>query len=126
MWNRPLPIWLAWSYFLQQRTLHHSHIFSNRDLYIIQQDNDRAFLAQVPHCINQSIHLYLDSRSKNTRVNIWDNLLNHEEKRDLIEQKNFIQKLSSAIKAIFLSTNKDKENDKNLETVENTKVEKGN
>jgi hypothetical protein len=40
------------------------HIFSNRELYIIQQDDDRTFLAQVLHCINQSTHLYLDSCSK--------------------------------------------------------------
>jgi hypothetical protein len=91
------------------------HIFSNLELYIIQQDNDRTFLAQVLHCINQTVHLYLDSCSKNPRVDVRDNLLNHEEKRDLIEQKNFIQKLPSAIKAIFLSTDKDKENDRLLE-----------
>ncbi len=83
------------------------HIFSNRELYIIQQDDDRTFLAQVLHCINKAVHLYLDSCSKNTRVDVRDNLLNQEDKRDLIKQKNFIQKLPSAIKSIFFSTEKE-------------------
>lgn len=33
------------------------HIFSNRELYIVQQDNNQTFLAQVLHCINQVVHL---------------------------------------------------------------------
>ncbi len=89
------------------------HIFSNRELYIIQQDDNRTFLAQVLHCINQAIHIYLDSCSKKSRVDARDNLLNQDDKRDLIEQRNFIQKPPSAIKSIFDST--DKENDKNDE-----------
>jgi hypothetical protein len=89
------------------------HIFSNRELYIVQQNDDHTFLAQVLHCINQAIHLYLDSCSKNSRVDVRDNLLNHEDRRDLMEQQNFIQPLPSAIKSIFNST--EKENDKNLE-----------
>lgn len=89
------------------------HIFSNRELYIVQQDDDRTFLAQVLHCINQAIHLYLDSCGKHSRADVRDNFLNQEDKRDLIEQRNFIQKLPSAIKSIFNST--DKEDDKNIE-----------
>jgi hypothetical protein len=86
------------------------HIFSNRELYIIQQDDDRTFLAQVLHCINQSIHLYLKSCSKSSRADVRDQLQNHDEKRNLIEQRNFNHRLPSAIKSIFLST--DKENEK--------------
>lgn len=41
------------------------------------------FLAHVLHCINQAVHLYLDSCSKNTRVDVKDNVLNQEDKRDL-------------------------------------------
>ncbi len=74
-------------------------------------------LAQVLCCINQATHFYLESCSQNQRVDVRDNLLSHDEKRDLIEQRNFIHKLPSTIKNIFLST--DKENDKNLENGNN-------
>ncbi len=33
------------------------HVFSNRELYIIQQDDDPTFLTQILHCLKQSIHL---------------------------------------------------------------------
>ncbi len=89
------------------------HIFSNQELYIVQQDDDRTFLAQVLHCIYQATHLYPDSCNRNHRVDVRDNLLNHDDKCNLIEQQNFIQKLPSTIKSIFSST--DKENDRDLD-----------
>lgn len=87
------------------------HVFNNRKLYIIQQEDDRTFLAQVLHCTNQSIHLCLDSRSKSYQSNVRDQLLNHEEKRNLIEQQNFTRILFAAIKSIFNSSNKENEKD---------------
>jgi hypothetical protein len=60
------------------------HFFSKHELYIIQQDDDRTFLTQVLHCINQSVHLYLESCCRSSRADIQDQLLNHEEKRNLI------------------------------------------
>lgn len=86
------------------------HIFTNRQTYIIQHDDDRTFLAQVLHCINQAVHLYLDSCSKNCRLDVCNDLLSHNDKRDLIEQRNFTQKLPNAIKKIFTSTD-----DENIE-----------
>lgn len=98
------------------------NISSNRESYIIQQDDDKTFLAQVLHCINQSTHLYLDSCSKCQRVDVRDNLLSHKQKRDLIEQRKFTHKLPSAIKAIFDSN--DKENNDNNKIIGNANKNK--
>lgn len=87
------------------------HIFSYRELYILQQDDDQSFLAQVLHCINQAVHLYLESCSKNSRVVVRDNLVHHDDKRDLIEQRNFHHKLPSTIKSIFSSNKADDKDD---------------
>jgi hypothetical protein len=85
----------------------------------VQQDDDRTFLAQVLHCINQATHLYLDSCSRNQRVDVRNNRLSHGDKRDSIEQRNFTQKLPSSIKTIFSST--DKENGRDLDLNNNIK-----
>jgi hypothetical protein len=98
------------------------HIFSNRELSLIQQDDDCTFLAQALHFTKQAIHLHLDSCCKNTKCHIRDNLLNHEGKWDLIQQRNFVQNIPSAIKSLFTST--EHENDKNFEKGRNTKETK--
>jgi len=79
------------------------HIFNNRELYIIQQEDNKTFLAQVLQCINQSTHLYLDSCSKHLRSDVRDHLLNHENHRELIEHRNFTHRLPKAIQDIFAS-----------------------
>jgi hypothetical protein len=78
--------------------------FFKHEIYIVQQDDDHTFLAQVLHRINQAIHLYLDSCSKNPKFDVRENLLHHDEKRNQIEPRNFTQKLPTAIKMIFQTT----------------------
>lgn len=110
---------------LQDNDLH-TWWHHGRLLYAIQLSNSISTLIRqkLRHWYNQSIHLYLESCSKSSRADVHDQLLNHDKKRNLIEQRNFSHRLPSAIKSIFLST--DKENEKKPDNSGKKEVENEN